>query len=526
MPRILYRAYKDKSSAISCKFSRNVPLFVKIDTGWRIVFRQPGFNTAFQGSMNMPNESGQKPVVHKKHVARLQRERQQSRIILYTFFGILGAVVLLLVYGWVDINYLQLQRPVAKVGDTNLLVKDFEPRVRLQRQQLLNDYTQYAQYAQVFGIDVEAQLQQIAGSLNSPEIVGEQVVEQMIREELIRQEAEKRGITVSEEELDKAIEEAFGYFPNGTPTSAPTATAYVTPEIPAEAYTIVTITPLPSATPQSTTTAEPTEAAVSTPEEGSTEEVATATPLPAGTATEAPSATPTAGPTSTPLPTSTPYTSEAFQETLTETDTNLAKFGFNQEYYRSFFEAQLREQKLKDEITKDIKTTETQVWARHILVEDLVAAEEVLSRLSNGGDFAELAREFSSDTGSAVNGGDLGWFGPNMMVPEFETAAFALEKSGDYTLEPVQSQYGYHIIQLIARQERPLSEDQFSLARDVEFQKWLNTAREEYGVEIFDIWRQRVPTEPNFISAATESAILQLTAQAEALKEFEATPQP
>jgi len=460
----------------------------------------------------MSQESGKKPVVHKKHVARLQRERQQSRLILYTFFGILGAVVLLLLYGWLDAQYFQLQRPIAKVGDVNILVKDFEPRVRLQRQQLLNDYTQYAQYAQVFGIDVEAQLQQIAGSLNSPEIVGEQVVEQMIREELVRQEAAKRGITVSEEELNKAIEEAFGYFPNGTPTAAPTATSFVTPEIPAEAFAVVSVTPPPSATPQAATEAGSTEEA----------EAATATTAPTNTAV------PTAGPTFTPQPTSTPYTADAFQETLNETDEGLLKFGFDEEFYRSFFKTQLLEQKLKDEITKEVKSTETQVWARHILVADAVTAEDVLNRLANGADFGELAKEFSTDTGSAVNGGDLGWFGPNMMVPEFEAAAFALEKSGDYTLEPVESQFGFHIIQLIAKQERPLSESQLSLAIDVEFQKWINEAREKYSVEVFDIWRQRVPNTPNFVTAATESAELQLTAQAEALEQFISTetPQP
>ena len=64
----------------------------------------------------MTIESGNKPVLHKKHVARLQREEQQSRIILYAFIGIVVAVLLLLAYGYYDINYLQRQRPVAKVG--------------------------------------------------------------------------------------------------------------------------------------------------------------------------------------------------------------------------------------------------------------------------------------------------------------------------------------------------------------------------------------------------------------------------
>lgn len=464
----------------------------------------------------MSPESGNKPVVkHKKHVVRLQRERQQTRLIMFTFFGILGVVAALLLYGWLDARYLQLNRPVARVGDTTILLRDFEPRVRLQRQQLINEYSEYMQYAQIFGMNVDAQLQQIENNLNSPQIIGEQVIEQMIREELIRQEAAKRGITVSEAEIDEAVESAFGYFPNGTPTPAPTATEVVVPEIPVEAFKVVSPTPPPAATPPTTATAGPTEAAESTPE-----------PTATATATIEPSATPTAGPSPTPFPTATPYTYEGFQETVAKTNDNLSKLGLNQEYIRTFFEAQILERKLKEVLTTEVASTETQVWARHILVADIETAQNLISQLQNGADFGALAQEFSSDTGSAVNGGDLGWFGRNMMVQEFEEAAFALENPGDYTLEPVQSQFGYHIIQLIAKQERPLTEDQYSLAVDVEFQKWLNTVREEYSVETFDIWRQRVPAEPNFITAATESANMQLTAQAEALEQFQQTQTP
>jgi uncharacterized protein with PQ loop repeat len=85
----------------------------------------------------MPNEQGKKTVLHKKHVARLQRETQQSRIILFAFIGIMTAVVLLLVYGYLDIKYFQIQRPVAKVGNVEIIAKQFEARIRLQRQQLL-----------------------------------------------------------------------------------------------------------------------------------------------------------------------------------------------------------------------------------------------------------------------------------------------------------------------------------------------------------------------------------------------------
>lgn len=474
----------------------------------------------------MTNDTGRKPVVsHKKHIARLQRERQQSRLILYTFFGILGVVVLLLGYGWLDLNYLQLQRPVAKIGDTNILVKDFEPRVRLQRQQLLNDFNTYLQYQQFFGMNMDAQLQQIEFTLNSPSVLGQSVLDQMIDEEIIRQEAAKRGITVSEEEITAEIEAAFGYFPDGTPTPTLTPEGLDTPEIPEEAFSVVTVTPLAGVTSlPSTPTTAPTQPAASASEDGETQPAPTATLAPTSTATL--ESTPTPGPTSTPLPTATPYTYEAFEKTIEETSKNLGRLGFDEEYYRDFFEVQILSRKLKEALAAGVPVTETQVWARHILVGDPESAEDIIQQLKNGGDFGELAKEFSVDTGSAVNGGDLGWFGTGMMVPEFEAAAFALENPGDYTLEPVQSQFGFHIIQLIARQERPLPADRLETAKETSFQDWLTAIREEYSIETFDIWRQRVPTEPNFITAATEAAIFQLTAQAEALEQFQQTPTP
>lgn len=464
----------------------------------------------------MTQDSGKKPVIHKKHVARQQREQQQTRLILYTFFGILAVVVVLLVYGWLDINFFQINRPVAKVGETEITARNFEARVRLQRQNLLTQYAQYQQYAQFFGMDFSSQLQQIEFQLSAPETVGQIVLDQMINEEIVRQEAEKRGITVSEEELDEAIRAGYDFYPNGSPTPTITPTQIVFEDNSPEIFELVTATPQFTATPESSET----ESSPSTEEADE----------PTATATIAPSATPTAGPTATALPTSTPYTQEGYEQLLADTDENLEKFGFDQGYYREFYEYQLLLTKLKEEVTADVATTDTQVWARHILVEDEETAKGVIQSLQEGKDFAELARALSTDTGSGAQGGDLGWFGKGAMVAEFEAAAFALEKSGDITTEPVQSSFGFHIIQLIDKQERPLTAEQLQSAKDAAFDEWLTTIREEYSVETFDFWRQRVPNEPSFISAATEAAAAQQTSQAESVATLEAaqteTPQP
>lgn len=87
---------------------------------------------------------------------------------------------------------------------------------------------------------------------------------------------------------------------------------------------------------------------------------------------------------------------------------------------------------------------ETEVKARHILLEEEEAAKSVIAELEGGADFAELAKERSTGP-SGPNGGDLGYFTQGMMVEEFATAAFALEP-GSYSKEPVKTQFGWHVI--------------------------------------------------------------------------------
>ncbi|RSZ57007.1 peptidylprolyl isomerase [Massilia atriviolacea] len=93
--------------------------------------------------------------------------------------------------------------------------------------------------------------------------------------------------------------------------------------------------------------------------------------------------------------------------------------------------------------------------ARHILVKDEAEAKAIVAKLKKDAKaFAGLAKEKSMDPGSKVNGGDLGWFNPASMVPEFGAAVAKLEK-GKFTEEPVKSQFGYHVIML--EDSRPIT---------------------------------------------------------------------
>ncbi|MDA8792893.1 peptidylprolyl isomerase [Bacteriovoracaceae bacterium] len=83
------------------------------------------------------------------------------------------------------------------------------------------------------------------------------------------------------------------------------------------------------------------------------------------------------------------------------------------------------------------------ISAQHILVDQKFEAEDIIKKINDGEEFADLAKSFSK-CGSATDGGNLGEFSKGMMVPEFEKAAFALDVG--QVSEPIQTQFGHHII--------------------------------------------------------------------------------
>ena len=94
-----------------------------------------------------------------------------------------------------------------------------------------------------------------------------------------------------------------------------------------------------------------------------------------------------------------------------------------------------------------------EVHARHILVEEETDARDLIGKLDEGADFAELAKEHSIGP-SGAQGGDLDYFTKEQMVPAFADAAFALDK-GSYSKDPVQTEFGWHVIEVLDRRELP-----------------------------------------------------------------------
>lgn len=125
-----------------------------------------------------------------------------------------------------------------------------------------------------------------------------------------------------------------------------------------------------------------------------------------------------------------------------------------------------------EEIQKKYDQMKKEVNARHILVEDEETALEVKKLLEEGGDFTELAKEYSTEPAAQESGGELGFFGPGQMDPAFEEAAFTLEPN--VISDPVQSSFGYHIIEVTETKEvevAGLEEMRDDIAHDIKMSK-------------------------------------------------------
>lgn len=429
--------------------------------------------------MAKENDINKPKPASKKHEARLARENRQKKIMIAIVTGVLAVVVLLVGYGILYNQVIKQNRPVAQVGSTKISVDQFEKRVQYERLSTVDSFSNYAAsgYAQLF----QSYLLEMQNSLDNYIQFGSDVLDKMINEAVIAAKAKELGISVSEEEIDKELERGFGFFPDGTPTPEATVefTFKPTSTLSAQQLAIITITPTPS--PEPTFTPEPTAT-------GNPTEEPTATPDVAATATSVPTATQIP-------PTATPYTREGFNSLYKTMLTNInQQFNYTDADFRDYVRALLLNQKVFDHVTKDITRDQDMVWARHILVETEEEAKAVLDRLNAGEDFGVVAAEVSIDTSNSASGGDLGWFTQGQMVAEFDKAAFALE-IGKLS-EPIKTEFGYHIIQVLGHEVRELTDEQLNTYKNQVYYKFVEDAKATMTVKKNDVWAEVVPSTP------------------------------
>jgi peptidyl-prolyl cis-trans isomerase D len=434
------------------------------------------------------------------------RDVERNRKITMIVAGVVGAVLLILVIGLVAEFVVKPNSNVAKVGDDAIITKDFQKRMYLEESQLENQYLQMAQLEQQFGGQgiFTAQLNQIQSTLASPFALGIDVLDQMIEEKLVEQEAATRGIIVSDEEVEAALRE----------------------EIAAGQGAVTE--------PQATSTAEAAAEA--------TEVAAGWTPTPTPTIdANAPITTAnTIAPTPEPQPTLPLLTDATYEEGIDALEENLndiADLSVNE--YRELIYLRLLTERVSEAIAEEqVSETEEQVNARHILIREIAAppetdattggdtneaadeetdnsaaensdtpevetrsleeaealANEIYERLRNGEDFAELAAEYSDDLSNAQNGGDLGWFARGQMVAPFEDAAFALEP-GEIS-EPVETQFGFHIIELIDKDDaRPKDESTLEQERFQAYRDWVQAQLASDNIERADDLTTKLPDD-------------------------------
>lgn len=165
---------------------------------------------------------------------------------------------------------------------------------------------------------------------------------------------------------------------------------------------------------------------------------------------------------------------EQFNQSLQATETSYDDF-------RQMLLDQLLSEAVFSALTESVSSVGEQVHARHILLPTKERAEEVLARLEGGEDFAFLAREYSEDISSRESGGDMGFFPRGVMPPEVEGGAFSLavgEISGI-----IESPFGFHILQVLEKEEREIAVEIFENLRQQTFMKWLEERRESATIE-------------------------------------------
>lgn len=446
---------------------------------------------------------------NKTNRARREKENKQIKLLKLVGIILLAVVVVLLIGALVYGKFIEPKKTIATVGEDKITVDEFKQAVSYQRANMINNYEYYQQIYAMFGMPMDENTTNSYRMQLAPEyktIMGIQVLSDLVNKHVLDYGAQQEGITVSDEEVEQEYKSMFSYHPEGTATPAPTDEPFApTPTVSQEQLDILryTATPEPTEVPE---TEEVVEEAVEAEEpveevaeeavevEEAVEEVAEEAveaeePVeePAEEVVEETEPEPTVAPTE--------YTEEMYNM---HQDVYFANnYYFSKDFFRKQLYYELLKDKVEDNLKLDIPRETDMVWARHILVETPEEAQAVIDRLNAGEEWGDLVTELSKDTGTVEKGGDLGWFAEGTMVQAFNDAAFAQEV-GTISEEPVVTDYGAHVIQVIGHEVHPYTSTEYSNAVDQAYYQWLEKYSEEVGVDSTYEVDKYTPVEPAF----------------------------
>ena len=389
----------------------------------------------------------------RKHLARAQREARQQRILL-TGVGVVVFLALALIgYAFLDERVIKQQQPVATVNGKNISTADFQKRVKYTSQQMLNQLNQLnAQRAQ-FGSDptlsfitdqIDQQITSLQSQLSSPTTLGKNVLDTVVEEELVRQEAAKRNITASPQDVQTNIEHNFNFYGvPPTPTPAPTASP----------------TPLASPTPKPTATLSitPTE----TPE-----------------------------PTLTPQPTETPVTEQAFKTAFDNFLNQIASTGMTRDDISKIVEAQLLRGKLQEAFNTDVPTAGEQVQFRYIAFETQDTAQEAAAQIKSPADFDAYYQKVAAGQVVSVTANSESWIPIDEVAQNFapNIADVLLSLGISQTSQLITDTLGTSalLIQQTGRGAQPFMPSQLQTRQNQAYSDWLSKQRTGAGVNLYN----------------------------------------
>jgi peptidyl-prolyl cis-trans isomerase C len=160
----------------------------------------------------------------------------------------------------------------------------------------------------------------------------------------------------------------------------------------------------------------------------------------------------------------------------------LAQNQFTQEEFADYLRDSIITQRVRDQVTQTVTGSLPHVHARHILVATEAEANDILARLQGGEEFGVLATTYSRDVTTRDNGGDLGWFTQEeLLEPSLAQVAFSLEPG--QIAGPVPTRLGYHILQTLEKEQRPVAPEKQADLAQVIFQNWLQSRLDSATIE-------------------------------------------